>query len=396
MNTTPSGSRKNIAIYGNSNVGKSSLLNRLVEQEVSLVSEIEGTTTDPVYKAMELLPVGPVLFIDTAGLKDTSELGKMRVKKTIDITRRTDIAIYVVDANNIDEESLENMKLYFKKYNINYITVVNKIDEVTSIELNEIKKIYNNAVYVSAKDGIGISKLKESLICKLKNDEIEVPIIGDLLQYNDNVILVVPIDSEAPKGRLILPQVQCIRECLDYGIKTCVVRDSELQSALNDFEKVDLVVTDSQAFKRVEKIVPSNIKLTSFSTLFARHKGDIKYFVEGVRSINKLTKESKILIAESCTHNVSHEDIGRVKIPTMLNNYIGEKLTYHYTVGYDFPEDITKYDLVIHCGACMINRKTVLNRIQLCKDADIPITNYGIIMAFLTGILNRNLEIFNI
>lgn len=229
----------------------------------------------------------------------------------------------------------------------------------------------------------------------MESSENDIPIIGDLVPYGGKVILVVPIDSEAPKGRIILPQVQCIRDCLDNGIKTYVVRDTELSSAVEDIKYVDLVVTDSQAFKKASEIVPENIKLTGFSILFANHKGNLKSFVNGARKINSLNKNSKILIAESCTHNVSHEDIGRIKIPKLLNKYVGAELKYDFRVSHDLPDNIKDYDLIIHCGGCMINRKTILNRIRFCENEGIPITNYGIVLAFLNWILDRSLEIFN-
>ena len=394
MNSTPNANRKHIAIYGKTNAGKSSLINRLLNQEVSLVSETKGTTTDPVSKAMELIPVGPVLFIDTAGLDDKSELGEMRVKKTLEVLKRTDIALYIMDINDLDLEKYNETKLRFKKYNIPYITVINKIDSVDGEHINKVKKDFKDAIYLSTRTGEGIDILREELIKKIQQEEDELPLVGDLLPYNSKVILVVPIDSEAPKGRLILPQVQCIRDCLDNGIKSYVVRDTELESALEEMKDVDLVITDSQAFKRVDKIVPKDIKLTSFSILFARQKGELNSFVEGAKKIEELNKDSKILISESCSHNVSHEDIGRVKIPKMLNKYVGAELNYEFRVGSDFPEDIEKYDLIIHCGACMINRKTVVNRINYCKEKNISITNYGVVIAYLTGILERTLSIF--
>lgn len=393
MNNTPNSNRKHIAIYGKTNSGKSSLMNKLLGQEISLVSELEGTTTDPVSKAMELIPVGPVLFIDTAGLNDTTILGEMRVKRTLEILMRTDLALYIMDSNDLDFNSYKDMKLKFKKYNIPYITVINKIDTLSYEKLEEIKSNFEEAVFISTCENQGVEGLKELLIKKLQDDEREIPILGDLVPYNGKVILVVPIDSEAPKGRIILPQVQCIRDCLDHGIKSYVVRDTELESALKDIKDVDLVITDSQIFKKVDRIVPKNIKLTSFSILFARHKGDINAFVEGASKVRNLKKNSKILISESCSHNISHEDIGRVKIPKMLNNYIGDDLNYEYRVGHDFPENIEEYDLIIHCGACMINRKTVLNRVDLCKEKGIPITNYGVLIAYLTGILDRTIVV---
>ena len=343
---------------------------------------------------MELIPVGPVLFIDTAGLDDKSELGEMRVKKTLDVLKKTDIALYVLDINDLDIEKYKETKLKFKKYNIPYITVVNKIDTVSEVYIKNIKEKLKDAIFLSTNTGAGIDRLREELIKKIEQEEADLPLVGDLLTYNSKVILVVPIDSEAPKGRLILPQVQCIRDCLDHGIKSYVVRDTELESALEEIKDVDLVITDSQAFKKVDKIVPKSIKLTSFSILFARQKGDLNSFVEGAKKIEELNKDSKILISESCSHNVSHEDIGRVKIPKMLNKYVGAELNYEFRVGSDFPEDIEKYDLIIHCGACMINRKTVLNRINYCKEKNVAITNYGVVIAYLTGILERTLSVF--
>jgi [FeFe] hydrogenase H-cluster maturation GTPase HydF len=395
MNSTPNANRKHIAVFGKTNAGKSSLINRFLGQEVSLVSEKEGTTTDPVQKAMELIPVGPVLIIDTAGFGDKSELGEVRVKRTLDILKRTDVAIYLFDINDIDLEEFKEAKRNFKKYNIPYVVVINKSDSVNENILEELQIKFKDSIFLSSNTGEGIELLKEKLIEILKEEEEELPIVGDLLPYNSKVILVVPIDSEAPKGRIILPQVQCIRDCLDHGIKSYVVRDTELESAIEELEGVDLVITDSQAFKEVDRIVPKNIKLTSFSMLFARQKGDFEEFIKGALKIKDLNKDSRVLIAESCTHNVSHEDIGRVKIPKLLNKYVGADLTYDHSIFHDFPEDIDKYDLIIHCGACMINRKTVINRVKQCKEKNVPITNYGIVLAYLNGILERSLSLFN-
>lgn len=396
MNSTPNANRKHIAVFGKTNAGKSSLINKFLGQEISLVSEKEGTTTDPVQKAMELIPVGPILMIDTAGFEDKSELGEIRIKKTLDIIKRTDVAIYIFDINDIDLEKFKEIKRSFKKYNIPYIIVINKCDSVKENIFEELKSKFSDSIFLSSKTGEGIDLLRDKLINILQQEEEELPIVGDLLEYNSKVILVVPIDSEAPKGRIILPQVQCIRDCLDHGIKSYVVRDTELKSALEDIKDVDLVITDSQAFKEVDKIVPKNINLTSFSMLFARQKGDFEEFIKGALQIKNLNKDSKILMAESCTHNVSHEDIGRVKIPKLLNNYVGAELTYDYSIFHDFPEDIDKYDLIIHCGACMINRKTVVNRVNQCREKNVPITNYGIVLAYLNGILERSLSLFNI
>ena len=394
MNTTPNANRKHIGIYGNTNSGKSSLMNKILGQDISLVSNVEGTTTDPVQKAMELIPFGPVLLIDTAGLEDKSQLGEIRVKKSFEYLKRLDFAIYVVDGKNLDVDTYKKWKREANKYNIKHMVVVNKLDRLSDDERSNINNIFDKPLFISAKNNENIDKLKDELIKSLEQDEEDKPIVGDLLPYGSNVVLVVPIDSEAPKGRIILPQVQVIRDCLDHGIKTYVVRDTELKDALKEIKNIDLVITDSQAFKEVDKIVPKEINLTSFSILFARQKGELGDFLEGANKLKDLKPGNKILICESCTHNVSHEDIGRVKIPRMLTKIAGGELNLEYKVGYDFNEDVEKYDMVIHCGACMVNRKSVINKINLCKEKNVPITNYGLVIAYFTGILDRSVEIF--
>ena len=394
MNTTPNANRKHIGIYGNTNSGKSSLMNKILGQDISLVSNVEGTTTDPVQKAMELIPFGPVLLIDTAGLEDKSQLGEIRVKKSFEYLKRLDFAIYVVDGKNLDVDTYKKWKREANKYNIKHMVVVNKLDRLSDDERSNINNIFDKPLFISAKNNENIDKLKDELIKYLEQDEEDKPIVGDLLPYGSNVVLVVPIDSEAPKGRIILPQVQVIRDCLDHGIKTYVVRDTELEDALKEIKNIDLVITDSQAFKEVDKIVPKEINLTSFSILFARQKGELSDFLEGSNKLKNLKPGNKILICESCTHNVSHEDIGRVKIPRMLTKIAGGELNLEYKVGYDFDEDVEKYDMVIHCGACMVNRKSVINKINLCKEKNVPITNYGLVIAYFTGILDRSVEIF--
>ena len=394
MNTTPNANRKHIGIYGNTNSGKSSLMNKILGQDISLVSNVEGTTTDPVQKAMELIPFGPVLLIDTAGLEDKSQLGEIRVKKSFEYLKRLDFAIYVVDGKNLDVDTYKKWKREANKYNIKHMVVVNKLDRLSDDERSNINNIFDKPLFISAKNNENIDKLKDELIKSLEQDEEDKPIVGDLLPYGSNVVLVVPIDSEAPKGRIILPQVQVIRDCLDHGIKTYVVRDTELEDALKEIKNIDLVITDSQAFKEVDKIVPKEINLTSFSILFARQKGELNDFLEGANKLKNLKPGNKILICESCTHNVSHEDIGRVKIPRMLTKIAGGELNLEYKVGYDFNEDVEKYDMVIHCGACMVNRKSVIKKINLCKEKNVPITNYGLVIAYFTGILDRSVEIF--
>ena len=394
MNITPNANRKHIGIYGNTNSGKSSLMNKILGQEVSLVSSVEGTTTDPVQKAMELIPFGPILLIDTAGLEDKSELGSVRIKKSYEYLKRLDFAIYVVDGKHIDFDTYKVWKKEANKYNVKHIVVVNKIDLLAEEEISSIKKLFNDVIFTSVKDNKGIETLKEELIKNLEQEEEDKPIVGDLLPYGSKVVLVVPIDSEAPKGRIILPQVQVIRDCLDHGIKTYVVRDTELNEAINELHDIDLVITDSQAFKEVESIIPKEMNLTSFSILFARQKGELSEFLEGTKKLDTLKPNDKVLICESCTHNVSHEDIGRVKIPRMLKKIAGGDINIEYKVGYDFDESIEEYDLIIHCGACMVNRKSVINKINTCKEKNIPITNYGMVIAYFTGILDRSVSIF--
>lgn len=395
MNTTPNANRKHIGIYGNTNSGKSSLMNAILGQEMSLVSHVEGTTTDPVQKAMELIPFGPIVLIDTAGLEDKSELGALRIKKSYEYLKRLDFAIYVLDGKNADIQTYNIWKKEANKYNVKHIVVVNKVEILDNEEKDYLNKLFKDISFISAKKNIGIDNLKNMIIKSLEDGEDEKPIVGDLLPYGSKVVLVVPIDSEAPKGRIILPQVQVIRDCLDHGIKTYVVRDTELEEAIGELKDIDLVITDSQAFKEVENIIPKNMSLTSFSILFARQKGELKEFLEGTRKLKDIKPGDNILICESCTHNISHEDIGRVKIPKMLTKLAGGTLNFDYKIGYDFKDDVTKYDFVIHCGACMVNRKSVLNKIQICKENNVPITNYGMVIAYCTGILDRSINIFN-
>lgn len=395
MNTTPNSNRITISIYGKRNAGKSSLLNAIAEQEVSIVSHVKGTTTDPVKKAMELIPIGPVLFIDTAGIDDEGELGNLRIKSSLETARRSDFAIYVMDATDIDENALKYMKSHFDKYNIPYILVINKIDKISDEHLQKLKNCYDDAVFVSSLKGINIHQLKDKLIDGLKNLMEDPPLVGNLIPYNGKAILVIPIDKEAPKGRLILPQVQVIRDLLDNGIKTYVVRDTELESALSDMGHVDLVITDSQIFKKVDEVVPKDINLTSFSILFARQKGNLQEYINGIKAIPNLPNGANILIAENCTHTSSHVDIGRVKIPNLLEKKTGKKFNFHFKTGYNFSEDLKDYSLVIHCGGCMVNRKEILNRIKICKEQKVPITNYGILLAYLNGILDRAIKIFD-
>lgn len=392
MNNTPNSNRTHIIFLGSTNAGKSSLLNAITEQEISIVSDVKGTTTDSVKKAMELIPFGPVLFIDTAGFNDESELGKLRIEKTIKEIKKSDFAIYVIDGNEFDEKIYnENMGI-LKKYNIPYITVVNKMETLTEDKKNILKNILKNPYFVSTKNRDSILDFKNFLIEKLDVLEEEPSLLKGIVDYGDTIVLVVPIDSEAPKGRLILPQVQILRDALDNGVKAIVTRDTELAEVLKENKNIKLVITDSQAFKTVDKIVDNKYPLTSFSILFARQKGDIEKFLKGISVIENLKDGAKILIAETCSHNTSHEDIGRVKIPMLLQKKTGKHFKFSFSMGKDFPENLNEFDLIIHCGGCMITKKTMENRIIECNNNGVEVTNYGMILAYLTGIMEKSLK----
>ncbi|WP_300356819.1 [FeFe] hydrogenase H-cluster maturation GTPase HydF [Fusobacterium sp.] len=392
LNNTPNSNRTHIIFLGSTNAGKSSLLNAITEQEISIVSDIKGTTTDSVKKAMELIPFGPVLFIDTAGFNDESELGKLRIEKTIKEIKKSDFAIYVIDGNEFDEKIYnENMGI-LKKYNIPYITVVNKMETLTEDKKNILKNILKNPYFISTKDRNSILEFKKFLIEKLDVLEEEPSLLKGIVDYGDTIVLVVPIDSEAPKGRLILPQVQILRDALDNGVKAIVTRDTELAEVLKENKNIKLVITDSQAFKTVDKIVDNKYPLTSFSILFARQKGDIEKFLKGISVIENLKDGAKILIAETCSHNTSHEDIGRVKIPMLLQKKTGKHFNFSFSMGKDFPENLNEFDLIIHCGGCMITKKTMENRIIECNSNGVEVTNYGMILAYLTGIMEKSLK----
>lgn len=389
--------RLHIGIFGKTNAGKSSLLNRITNQEVSIVSDIAGTTTDIVEKSMELLPIGPVNFLDTAGINDKTALAAERIAKTMKILNRVDVAIIVCDYNGIDdyEKSLINN---FKELNIPYIIVVNKTDlhEISNNKLQEIKNLCNEVLVTSTiNDENLVYRLKSLLVKVLPEDFVNSPkIVGDLISEKSTVVLVVPIDKEAPKGRLILPQVQTLRDLLDSHCMSLVVKETELNEALKNLKTPPaLVITDSQAFKQVDEIVPENIALTSFSILFARLKGDLQAFVRGAKAIDTLQDGDKILILESCTHHAIEDDIGRVKIPNLLKKKTGKKLVIEHRSGHDFP-DISGYKLIIHCGACMTNRREVLSRILIANSKGIPISNYGIVISYCLGILPRAMKIF--
>lgn len=391
--------RLHIGIFGKTNVGKSSLLNRITNQDVSIVSNIAGTTTDVVEKTMELLPIGPVNFLDTAGINDSTALSSERIEKTMKIINRTDVAIVVCDYNGIDDYERSLIEK-FNELKIPFMFFINKTDEkYPSDSIIEDLKNYTKHILLSSvkTDDLIVFKIKELLVKLLPEDFVNSPkIVGDLIPQGSTVILVIPIDKEAPKGRIILPQVQTLRDLLDNNCVSVVVKESELKSAIDNLKIApSLVVTDSQAFKNVSEIVPDNIPLTSFSILFARLKGDLNAFSQGAKSIEKLQDGDRVLILESCTHHAIEDDIGRVKIPNLLRKKTGKNLIIDNIAGHDFP-DISKYKLIIHCGACMTNRREVLSRILLASENNVPITNYGICISYCLGILQRALKIFEV
>ncbi len=391
--------RLHIGIFGKTNVGKSSFLNRITNQEVSIVSDIAGTTTDVVEKSMELLPVGPVNFLDTAGINDSTALAEERIDKTMKIINRTDVAVIICDYNGIDDYEKDLIKK-FDELKIPYLIVINKQDikEITPQKYEEIlKQVADEKILKTSAitDNEIVCRFKEKLVKLLPDEFVNSPkVAGDLIPPKSTVILVIPIDKEAPKGRIILPQVQTLRDLLDSDCLSYVVKESELEQALENLkEPPALVITDSQAFKTVSEIVPENVPLTSFSILFARLKGDLSAFEEGAKAIENLNDGDKVLILESCTHHAIEDDIGRVKIPNLLRKKTGKELVIENFAGHDFPE-IADYKLIIHCGACMTNRREILSRIIKANEAGIPITNYGIAISYCLGILPRAIKIF--
>lgn len=399
MNQTPASERVHISFFGKRNAGKSSVINAVTGQDLAIVSSVMGTTTDPVYKSMELLPLGPVVVIDTPGIDDEGELGALRVRKSYQVLNKTDIAILVVDSTTGKGEEEFALLHKFHEKHIPYLVVYNKID------LLSVEKIKNLAmsvrageVLVSAADGMNIQELKEKIATLKPEDTHQYPLIQDLIEPLDLVILVVPIDKAAPKGRLILPQQQTIRDILERGALSLVVRDTELKSTLDHFLAQGvcpkLVVTDSQAFARVSKDVPENITLTSFSILFARYKGELETQLKGVAALSSIEDGDHILIAEGCTHHRQCGDIGTCKMPEWIRNYTGKEPVFEFTSGTEFPDDVSSYKMVVHCGGCMLNEREMKYRIACCQDQGVPITNYGILIAQVTGILKRSLGPF--
>lgn len=396
LNQTPRGSRLHIAIFGRRNVGKSSLINALTNQDIAIVSDVPGTTTDPVYKSMEILPIGPVVIIDTAGIDDVGELGRLRIEKALGVLNKTDLMLLVVDpaasAGRFEEEVIEKAR----ENKVPVIIVFNKTDLRPQFSTEEVFPGSGLPVVgVSALTRQGIDELKMAIIREAPKDFMNPTILGDLISPGDTVVLVVPIDLAAPKGRLILPQVQTIRDILDHDAMAYVVKERELKGALAKLkDKPRLVVTDSQAFLKVAADTPKDVPMTSFSILFARHKGDLATLVEGAKAIENLSPGDRVLVSEACTHHRVEDDIGTVKIPRWLNQLVGGPLDYTWVSGLELPEDLSGYRLIIHCGACMINRKEMLHRLMVAKHAGVPVVNYGVLIAYVMGILERTLRPF--
>jgi len=394
LNNTPQGERLHIALFGKRNAGKSSLINALTDQNLAIVSDVKGTTTDPVYKAMELLPLGPIMLIDTPGLDDSGELGLQRIKKAKEVLQKTDIALIVIDAafgfSDLEAELINDIKAR----KIPFIVVYNKIDLLNDTPSPLPENLSAPLLLVSAEKKEGIEELKAAL-ATFQTQEDEVYLVKDLLAPEDMVVLVIPIDSSAPKGRLILPQQQMIRDILDAGAFTTVTRENELPAALAALsQKPKMVITDSQAFAQAAQATPLDIPLTSFSILMARYKGDLPTLVRGAAFIHQLKDGDKILIAEGCTHHRQCEDIGTVKIPRMLQKATGKQLIFETSSGRSFPDNLEEFALVIHCGGCTLNRREMLHRLNHVQQHNLPVVNYGVLMAYLQGILPRTISLF--
>ena len=387
MNSSPRSHRVHIGFFGRRNVGKSSVVNAFTNQNLAVVSSVKGTTTDPVYKAMELLPMGPVMIIDTPGIDDRGELGSLRVEKTKQVLNKIDVAVLVVDSTQGLTDYDKELISLFRERNIPYVVAYNKID------LNEVTGLKENEISVSALDNTGINSLREKVANLTSSKTSDRKIIGDLLTPGDIVLLVIPIDSAAPKGRLILPQQQVIRDVLDSGAVAVVCKEDEIQQTLNNLNKKPrVVVTDSQAFEKADKATPKDIYLTSFSILMARFKGFLETAVKGASKISKLKNGDRVLIAEGCTHHRQCEDIGSVKIPRWLSEYTNKNLDITLVSGTEYPEDLSPYSLVIHCGGCMLNTREMQYRMSHTIEQGIPFTNYGTAIAYLHGILERSIE----
>lgn len=394
LNQTPSANRTHIGIFGKRNAGKSSLINAITGQNYAIVSDVLGTTTDPVLKSMELLPLGPVVIIDTPGLDDEGELGALRIQKAYQILNKTDIAVLVIDASfGVTKEDSEILKRIHEK-EIPCVIVVNKSDICPNCNLEDLPlPDSDSAILVSSKTGEHIHELKELLAQQASQDTIQKSIVADLLNPLDFVVLVVPIDSAAPKGRLILPQQQTIRDILEAKASAIVVQETELAETLNSLgKKPKMVITDSQVFKKVSAVTPDDILLTSFSILFARYKGNLKTLVDGASALDSLKNGDRILISEGCTHHRQCDDIGTVKLPNWIRSYTKKEVEFEFTSGTEFPLDLSSYKMIVHCGGCMLNEREMKYRLKCAEDAKIPITNYGTCIAYINGILERSLQ----
>ena len=396
LNTTPRGERTHIALFGCRNTGKSSLINALTGQKVSIVSAVKGTTTDPVYKAMELLPLGPITIIDTPGLDDVGDLGSLRMERTHEVINKSDVALLVVDVQSEFGSFEKQIVALIKERNIPLLTVINKSDlrKPPKTMLAAIQELTENDPYiVSAETKAGVEELKLALAECVPEVADKLQIIGDLINPSDIVVLVTPIDKAAPKGRLILPQQQVIRDILEADAIAVVTKEFELRETLDKLgTKPKLIITDSQVFAKVSADTPLDIPLTSFSILFARYKGDLESLVRGAISIDKLKNDSRVLVSEGCSHHRQSDDIGTVKIPRWIRQHTGKNILFEQTCGMQYPKDLNSYDLIIHCGGCMLNKREMLYRIEQAKKAGIPIVNYGVLIAYLQGILPRCLE----
>ena len=392
MRETPQANRLHVTLFGETNAGKSALFNAITDTDLVIVSDIAGTTTDSVSKSMELHPIGPIVLTDTAGLNDTGLLGTERMAKTKKAIEKTDLALYVIDASNHDRNAYDDLKKELTKRSTDCLVVLTKKDLYRE-EVEERKKEFENALAVSVQSSEDINCLKAEIAKRLANvQETEASLIDGLLSSGSLVVMVVPIDSGAPKGRLILPQVQLIRACLDQEIRCLIVTESCLSQALQDNPKIDLLVTDSQIFHSVSKMVGEDIPLTSFSILMARQKGNIETLLEGIHTIENLKDGDTILIAETCTHNRTHEDIGHVKIPALLKRITGKALQFEFSTGRDYPANLSRYAMIVHCAACMITRKEMQNRLLAAQEEQISITNYGLLLAHGSGILQRAIK----
>lgn len=405
LNNVPSSERTHIGIFGKRNAGKSSVINAITGQSLAIVSDIKGTTTDPVLKSMELLPLGPVVLIDTPGLDDEGDLGHLRIQKAYQILNKTDIALLVIDGTaGMTAEDYQILDRIRAK-NIPYLIVFNKADLAPDADTSDTDTSNAdtsdtadaaNVIWVSAVTGLHIQELKERLATLLPDEDSGKTILGDLIRPSDFIVLVVPIDKAAPKGRLILPQQQTIRDILDHNAISIVVKETDLKHTLETLgKKPALVITDSQVFDKAAADTPSDIPLTSFSILFARYKGNLKTLVNGARMLRHLENGDKILISEGCTHHRQCDDIGTVKLPRLIRNYTGKELEFEFTSGTEFPFSLEKYRLIVHCGGCMLNEREMKYRIRCAEDAGIPITNYGTAIACMKGILERSIEIFS-